>query len=220
MDDLTLQHCRVPPDYYDQGIKNDPVRRIWHKKRFAEVCKTLNGIKPYQILDIGCHGGTFAEVIGKKFPKAAVFGIDISRIAIEYGKKMRPKINFKLASAENLPFPNDSFDLITCFDTLEHLVHPNKALSEMRRVLVKDGEVVFLLPTESLLFRIGWFFLSRFGPQKVWQKTHVQNFNGKRLDDLLEKSGFKIETRKTINLGMLLLIKARLASTGKAGFGG
>ena len=209
MDKLTLRHSLVSPDHYDRGIRSNIFQRLWHKRRFAEVGKVLDGISPRQVLDIGCHGGTFTEVISKKFLGAEVFGIDISQNAIDYGKKIRPKINFQVASAEKLPFPDHFFDLITCFDTFEHLPDSSKALSQMHRVLAKDGKVIFLIPTESFLFRTVWFFWSRFGPGKVWQGTHIQNFNGGKLDKLLEKSGFKITMRKTINLGMLLLIGAQ-----------
>lgn len=214
MEGLTLRHCQVPPDHYDREIKNNLFLRIWHKRRFAEVGKTLGvpvvgGAGPRSILDIGCHGGTFTEAISKKFPQARVSGIDISKVAIDYAKKTRPKIHFEVASADNLPFPNQTFDLITCFDTFEHLPNSAKVLSEIKRVLTKEGKVIFSIPTENFLFRTVWFFWSRFGPGKVWQGTHVQNFNGMKLDKLLEKSGFKIEERKTINFKMLLLIKVR-----------
>lgn len=212
MDKLTLRHCQVPPDHYDRGIKNNIFQKLWHKRRFAQVCQVLDARQsagPGRILDIGCHGGTFTEIIGKRFPEAQVFGIDISPKAIDYARKKRPQINFQIANAEKLPFSDSFFNLITCFDTFEHLPDSSKALSQMHRVLAKDGKVIFLIPTESFLFRTVWFFWSRFGPGKVWQETHIQNFNGQKLDKLLENAGFKIEVRKTINLGMLLLIKAR-----------
>lgn len=209
MDKLTLRHYQVPPNHYDRGIKNNFVQGLWHKRRFAEVSKILDGLKPRRILDIGCHGGTFTEVLARKFPRGEVFGIDISPQAIEYGKKTRPGINFKVAEAANLPFADQTFDLVTCFDIFEHLPDSDRVLAEIRRVLKKEGEVLFSIPTENLLFRTVWFFWTRFGPGRVWQETHVQNFNGRKLDGLLENSGFKVEVSKTINFNMLFLIKAR-----------
>lgn len=205
---LDRRHFEVPADYYDRGIKNNFWQRIWHKRRFAQVVKVLDGIAPEKILDIGCHEGTISEVLAQKFPQAQVFGIDISAGAIEYAKKARPQIQFQVAQAEELPFEDNSFGLVACFDLLEHLPNPQKALLETRRVLKNGGELVLTIPTEDLLFRLVWFFWSRFGPARVWQDTHVQNFNHHKLDKLLEKTGFTIKRRQTVNL-LLLLIKAQ-----------
>lgn len=209
MDELTSRHCRVPPDYYDQGIKNNILQGFWHKRRFKETWYFLDGLSPRQILDIGCHGGTFTEVVAQKFPTSLVFGLDVSVAAIDYGKKVRPGINFRVGTADNLPFPDGAFDLVTCFDTFEHLPDPKKALSEMRRVLTQDGQAVFLVPTESLLFKIIWFLWGRLGPGKVWEETHIQNFSGRRLDRLLKEASFVILAREKINWGMLLVIRAK-----------
>ncbi len=206
---LDERHCRVPSDHYDRGIRNNVLMRFWHKYRFTGIRKILEGSRPAKILDIGCHGGTLTEVISKKFPGAKVFAIDISPDAVEYAKKQRPKINFLLADANSLPFEDNFFDLVTCSDTFEHLPDSGRVLSEIRRVLSKRGEVLFIIPTESILFKFVWFFWTKWGPGKVWQETHIHQFNGHKLDRLLERSGFKIEARKTINCGMLLLVKAQ-----------
>lgn len=206
---LTRCHLKVPPDHYDRGIKNNIFQRFWHQSRFAAVGKILNGVRPRQILDIGCHGGTFTEIISQKFPQAKVFGIDISPEAIKYGRKRRPKINFQVANAQQLPFPDKSFDLVTCFDTFEHLPDSQTVLVEIKRVLTDNGEVIFLIPTENLLFKMVWWFWTKFGPGRVWWETHIQNFNGHKLDKILEKGGFEIDKRKIINWEMLILIKAK-----------
>lgn len=209
MDDLTQKHCQVPPDHYDRGIRINLFQTFWHKQRFEAVRKILQNFNFKKILDIGCHGGTFTEVLQRQFPKAEIDAIDISQEAIFYGRKIRPQINFQVASATALPYNDKNFDLITCFDTFEHLPDSKKVLTEIKRVLNDRGFVFFLLPSENFLFKIIWFFWTRLGPGRVWQETHVHNFNGLKLDDMLEASGFTIEKRQKIILGMLFLILAR-----------
>lgn len=208
MDGLTLRHCQVPPDHYDREIKHNFLLRIWHQNRCSRADKILDGHQPRQILDIGCHGGMMTEKIGKKFPGAQVFGIDISSQAIEYAKKLRPQISFQAGEATKLPFKDESFDLVTCFDILEHIPNPGKALAEMNRVLTKSGQILIEIPTENSLFKTVWFFWTRFGSGRVWQETHVQDFRDGQLERLLTKSGFNLEKKEKINLGMLLLLKA------------
>jgi len=195
----------VPPDYYDQGIKRNLLQFIWHKYRFR-VIKHLLPKAGTKVLDVGCHAGTFTEEIAKALPETEIFGIDIDRAAIAYAREKRPKFHFQVAAAERLPFLDKTFNLVTCFEALEHVKHPKKALAEIKRCLKDNGWVVLLVPTESLLFRLIWFFWTK-GKGKVWQGAHLHNFNGYRLDKLLSEEGFKIKEKKLSHLGMLQAIK-------------
>lgn len=197
----------VPPDYYDQAIKRNLLQFIWHKHRFW-VVKHLLPKAGTKVLDIGCHAGTFTEEIAQALPETEIFGIDIDPAAIAYAKKKRPKFHFQVAAAERLPFPDKSFNLVTCFEALEHVKDPQKALADIRRCLKDNGWVVLLVPRESLLFRVIWFFWSR-GKGKVWRGTHLHNLGDEYLDELFVKNGFKIEKDKVSHLGMLRAVKAR-----------
>ena len=197
----------VPPDYYDQGIKRNLLQFIWHKLRF-QVIKSLLPKTGTRVLDIGCHAGTFTEEIAKALPEAEIFGIDIDRAAIAYAKKIRPSFHFQVASGEKLPFSDKSFDLITCLEVLEHVENPKKVLAEIKRCLKDDGLLIILVPTESLLFRLIWFFWTK-GKGRVWQSAHLHNFNGYRVDNLLNRERFEVKERKLSHLGMLRAVKAK-----------
>lgn len=205
---LDQKHQQVAANYYDQAILNNSLQHYWHSRRFQEAKKILEAIKANKILDVGCHGGKFTSVIFKTISKAEIFGIDISRKAINYASNRYPQINFQVGRAEKIPFPNSNFDLVTCFEVLEHLKNPPKVINEVKRILKKNGVFLILVPTENFLFRAIWFFWSKWGPGRVWHQTHVQKFNNNKLDKLLTQLGFKITTRKTFLLDMLLLIKA------------
>lgn len=92
-----------------------------------------------KILDIGCGKGYLLFDILKLIPNADVYGIDISKYAVENSK---PEIKEKLfiGSATNLPWDNNYFDLVISINTL-HCLHSYdlfKALKEMERVGKKD----------------------------------------------------------------------------------
>ncbi|MBU3957022.1 class I SAM-dependent methyltransferase [Patescibacteria group bacterium] len=197
----------VPPDYYDQGIKKNLLQFIWHKRRFWLIESLLPKVGT-KVLDVGCHAGTFTEEIARVLPEAEIFGVDIDRAVIAYAKKIRPNFHFQVASAEKLPFPEKSFDLITCLEVLEHVGDPKKVLAEIKRCLKDDGLLTILVPTESPLFRLIWFFWTK-GKGRVWQGTHLHNFNGYRLDSLLGEGGFEIKERKFSHLGMLQAVKVK-----------
>lgn len=94
-----------------------------------------------KVLDVGCGTGKYAAYLASK--GCEVIGVDVSKNAVELARKYHPKQRFEVAFAELLPFKNESFDAVYCFDVLEHVNDPVVALKEMRRVLKKDGTLLF-----------------------------------------------------------------------------
>ncbi|MBU0708916.1 class I SAM-dependent methyltransferase [Patescibacteria group bacterium] len=139
--------------------KENLLLTTWNTPRYYELCKQFNLsiatsgwfalLKKYaqaakSILDIGCGEGTNLYHLAR--PKALGIGIDISPLAINLARKQYSQFNFKVADAENLPFPNDNFDFTYNITTLEHLCQPEKVIEEMVRVTKKDGFVAFWAP--------------------------------------------------------------------------
>lgn len=192
---------QVPPDYYEKGVKQNILQRIWHTKKLSTFKEVIDGVKYKKILDVGCAGGTFTNNISSIFPQAKITGIDIYPRAIEYGKNKYPHINFILSDVHNLPFKNNTFDLIVCYETIEHIVNPLRALIEIKRVLKNDGSALIAMDSGSLLFRIVWYFWEK-SKGRVWQDAHIHPYNHKELESLIKKAGFQITRRHFSHLGM------------------
>lgn len=143
---------QVPPDYYEKGVKTNIFQRIWHTKKLSTFKQIVNGIKCKRVLDVGCAGGTFTNNVSRIFPQAKITGIDIYSRAIEYGKKGYPHINFICADVHNIPFRNRAFDLVICYETIEHLIDPLEVLKEIKRVLKKDGVALIAMDSGSVFF--------------------------------------------------------------------
>jgi dolichol-phosphate mannosyltransferase len=198
---------KIPPNYYDESIKNNLFQRYYHQHRFKEIIDLI-GEFDGKILDIGCDGGTFINEISQAFPKAKFYAIDKSEEAISYAQKKYPQISFQVGDAHNLKFPDQSFNLITMLEVLEHVEDPAKVVTEAKRCLEPGGSLIVLVPTENLFFKIIWYFWTK-GKGRVWEGKHLQKFEGNSLDNLLKQRGFEIEKRKIFNFGLLLAIKAR-----------
>lgn len=133
---------RVIPGQVDPDLWAEHFSRY----RFAATLAPQLGKKP-DVLDIGCGSGygtsTLAEVA------ATATGIDLAPEAVEHARANynRPNLTYLPGSATDLPFPDQSFDLITAFEVIEHLSEPVKLLSEGRRVLRPGG--VFLVSTPN-----------------------------------------------------------------------
>lgn len=97
--------------------------------------------KPCRILDIGTGSGFFAILLGKA--GHYVEGIDLTASMIEEAKLLAAKsgVNsvFKVMDAENLLYPDESFDIVLSRNLTWTLPHPRKAYSEWHRVLKKGG---------------------------------------------------------------------------------
>lgn len=102
-------------------------------------------LKPgMRLLDVGCGPGSLTVGLAQKVAPGQVEGVDISDGEIEKAKAHVAKVGaanvrFSVASAYELPFPDESFDAVFSHTVLEHLKEPVKAIKEMRRVLVKGG---------------------------------------------------------------------------------
>lgn len=97
--------------------------------------------KPCRILDIGTGSGFFAILLGKA--GHYVEGIDLTASMIEEAKLLAAKsgVNsvFKVMDAENLLYPDESFDIVLSRNLTWTLPHPRKAYGEWHRVLKKGG---------------------------------------------------------------------------------
>jgi len=92
-----------------------------------------------KLLDVGCSAGKeAADFMAMGFD---VSGIDKDQQAIDQAKKIHKNISFKVASAEAIPYPSDSFDVVFCINTLFFL-DQKLALPEIIRVTKKGGVIV------------------------------------------------------------------------------
>jgi ubiquinone/menaquinone biosynthesis C-methylase UbiE len=95
------------------------------------------------VLDIGCGHGDLLEEAFKKAKDT--YGIDPDIKAIERNKFIK---HLQVADAENLPFQDNFFDIVTMAWVVEHLEHPEVVLKEINRVLKPGGFVCFLTPNK------------------------------------------------------------------------
>ena len=114
------------------------VLEYWRKYRYLDkILKICKITKDSKVLDVGCGLGSVLHFIeGKRF------GVD--PLGDEYLKlyKYPEGIKIKRAFGEYLPFPNTHFDVVFCSNTLDHVTDPQKTMSEISRVLKKDGYFV------------------------------------------------------------------------------
>lgn len=205
-------HEQVPPNWYYQSLRIDPFQKYWHRRRFEEVSAVLEKVDG-KVLDIGCADGMFSKVIFENTNPKAYIGTDVLKKSIDWAKKhwkRNKKMRFLVGDAHNLKFKARTFDAVVALEVLEHVEKPELVLEEIKKVLKKNGYAVFLVPSDSNLFKLVWFMWLKFYPRGwVWRETHIQTYRNNYLSKICKKVGFKIEVDKKFNLGMLHLVKVR-----------
>jgi hypothetical protein len=104
------------------------------------------------VLDIGCGEGYGTAELART--ARLVIGLDVDLPTLEHARRRYPAANLTWvrASAERLPFRAASFQLICCFQVLEHLPDPERFLREARRVLVPGGHLILTTPNRPAVF--------------------------------------------------------------------
>ncbi len=112
-----------------------------------ELIKDLPQHTPISVLDVGCGRGAVSIAVGLARPMAHVTGIDIVFALVNQAvaNPMCPdNVTFKVMPAENLAFPDASFDRVICVDVLCHLRQKSSAFQELVRVLKPGGKLLML----------------------------------------------------------------------------
>lgn len=193
--------AQVPPDYYQKGVKTNPFQYLWHTHKMKVFEKLVGGKKFKKILDVGCAGGNMTNIISHIFPKSYIVGVDIYEKAINYARRHYPHIEFLVADAHHLPFKTSAFDLVVCYETIEHVLNPYKTLKEIKRVTNKGGTAIVAMDSGNLLFRIVWWIWENTRG-KVWHGAHLHPLRHGELERLIRKTGFTIINKHFSHLGM------------------
>jgi len=145
-----------------------------------------------KILDLGCGTGDFIKILKTKSSK--VEGADISKKVANIGKKNG--LIIKVANlTKKFPYNNNTFDVITAGELIEHIYDTDFFLEEIKRILKKNG--TFILSTPNLA-TLGRRLMLLFGINPLIETSlenaagHIRYFTKKSLEDLLAKHNFKI----------------------------
>lgn len=135
-------------------------------KVYAPWMKELIGFDRYsgkRLLEVGCGTGTDSLQFARG---GALFtGIDLTPRSIEIARKRfevyRQQGDFRLSDAENLDFPEQSFDVVYSFGVIHHTPDTERAAAEIHRVLKRGGKAIVMVYHRSSLYYWGGIILKR-----------------------------------------------------------
>jgi len=144
--------------YFERRVqyskKIEVIQRYYLKMLFwashASPWNLLDG-QGKMALDVGCAYGFVKDLLDRL--GYCAFGMDASRFAIRQGTKLRID-KLALSDISHLPFRASSFDLVTCFEVLEHVSDPKTALNELHRILKPRGILLMSTPSTGAIARL------------------------------------------------------------------
>jgi len=167
---------RLGHAWWDDDVGAFSTIRFWiNPVRFAFFKRVLDRERAIEreqreLLDVGCGGGLLAEELARA--GFAVTGIDPAPETIEtaraHASASRLSIVYETGAGEHLPFPDASFDHVTCCDVLEHVDDVDRVIAEIARVLRPGG--LFFYDT------INRTFISKIAIIKVMQEWRSTAF--------------------------------------------
>ena len=156
----------VPPTAYRSfmGRFSEPLAQ-----EFAAVADLAPG---QRVLDVGCGPGALTEVLVERLGPDHVAAVDPSTPFVDHTRSQLPAIDVRLASAEDLPFPDATFDAALAQLVVHFMADPVAGLREMGRVTRPGGVVAACV----------WDHAGGSGPLSTFWRA-VRDLDGKAQDE-------------------------------------
>lgn len=136
----------VETSNFAKHTSDNPVQRRLIDRFHAKLAELVQSQDPETLLDAGCGEGFTAEGFLQAMPALQLTGFDPHEPSVELARMRNPRAEFLVGDIYNIPFEDDSFDVVCSFEVLEHLHDAPRALAELNRVARKA--VVLSVPHE------------------------------------------------------------------------
>lgn len=180
--------------YYDAYWAAD--REPFYEPDPALAELIFDGVGPEtRVLDVGCGAArSYAPRLARL--AGSYVGVDVSSTAVEAARRGGLSARV-IDDAARLPFPDASFDLVTCIEVIEHLFAPEAAAAEIRRVLRPGGRLVTSAPNVAYWRLRASLALGVWNPlgdehsvERPWRDPHIRFFTPAILERMLRSAGF------------------------------
>jgi SAM-dependent methyltransferase len=162
-------------------------RHWWYRGRRRVLEDVIAGLglpEDARILDAGCGSGRNMIELARR---GTVTGVEVSETSVRIARE-RGAGEVVLGSMLEMPFADNSFDLATCLDVIEHLEDDAAALRELRRVVAPGGSLLVTVPAYEWLWsghdEVNHHFrrytdrsLKRSAEEAGWQQARSTHFN-------------------------------------------
>jgi len=145
---LIVESLASQSSNYRKHTTGNPLQRALIERFHGKIVEAVKDLAPDSFLDAGCGEGFVAQRLLEAMPSLTYVGCDLSPAAVAMAQQRNPAGTFTTGSVTELPYPDKSFDVVGCFEVLEHLPGdlPRMAIAEFARVARRG--VVLSVPRE------------------------------------------------------------------------
>lgn len=190
--ELSLKEFDQAAEKFDD---DDPSVYNMCRKDYPDVLAEAASESFSDLLDAGCGTGAMLGMIKRNYPERNYTGVDLSEKMIETANKNHMDgIRFVAGDCENLPFADNSFDVVTCSMSFHHYPNPEKFFLSLYRVLRPGGR--FILRDMASNSRLLMWFMNHVEipiANKVMRKGDVHVYSRTDMQRLCDASGLKLE---------------------------
>jgi SAM-dependent methyltransferase len=136
------------PERYDPDESANTLMGCEHRGRYLWATQF---VADRATLDAGCGTGYGLEILAEA-GAGPLTGVDLSEDALAAAQERAARSGAELAQGDlqDLDFPDDSFDVVVCFETIEHLESPERGIAELRRVIRSGGTLLISSPNPDV----------------------------------------------------------------------
>jgi SAM-dependent methyltransferase len=175
-------------DFYEgvwAGLPDDPEPWAWGRRRALLLGSVRQGER---VLDLGCGAGRFVAALAAA--GADPVGVELAGAALERARRNLPGADLRLVAPDgSLPLAHGEVDVVWCSEVLEHVPDTVALLTEVRRVLRRDGRLLVTVPDHGRVRRT-LIALARYETHYDPLGQHVRFYTRRSLTRALHATGF------------------------------
>jgi len=178
---------------YDQSV----MQRLYFVPVHSKMLDLLVRKRPKEpagcVIDVGCGTGRLLRAASVRWPEAQLLGVDPAERMIAEATRLNPNAIFKLASAEALPFPDQTADIVLSSLSFHHWANQEKGLQEIARVLRPGG--FFCLADHNIIL------LAKLFGEKVKSREQIRA--------LMIRAGLTVRQQQRLGMRFVLITLAQ-----------
>ena len=178
----------------DEVVESDQFYwRTARSRMYQDFVKRFIAGRSGRLLDMGCGLGYFLKAVAA-YPTWEAHGCEISPAAVRYAHQTLGLPNVRCARLEDAAFPEGSFDVVTIWDVLDHLLQPDPVLRRCHGLL-NDGGICFLR-TPNIVVQLARARVKRLlrgvqpGVAYLQAGHHAHHYSMTSIRRILERNGF------------------------------
>lgn len=202
------KYAKIETELNKKYISKNPLIILLNNYFLSTIASLVKSVESPRILDIGCGEGIVDNFLINNLSvnSSQIVGLDIEPNCLKIAKTINQEVQFYQGSIYELPFQDNSFDLVLALEVLEHLKFPEEAIGELNRVS-KTWSIISV-PNDRM-FRLGNMLRCKYLSSWGNAPDHIQHWDKKTFKNLVSRYMNIIKIKTPLLLWLVLLCQTK-----------